>query len=346
MIYRCLRKIIDEEPLSLQERLAIQDSSFCSRIEHEGIASLFYPLLQSAPVLSGTFIKTVRYAYENAVVFKDYCIQKLKELQPALSTNGRVVLIQGFSLFDCIYQEPVCRSMGDIDLYLPDGNVASVRSVLSENGFTALQPYENVWRFKSLHIDLHDDLWGCDRVPARAAFKPHQPVEFRACSIVPGFFVLSDRFLLLHSLFHSLKHAFNKAVWMADMLLLYRKGYFSLLHDIDKLNLGQIGLERLRYFKLLPQAETHSVPQCNGSNAKNMKSGLRDYALQLGKKQGIGELCLALSCPTWFETLRYLWSAFFLPRKRLVEIYGNHPFFIVHMMRFWVTVKHMIRSSP
>ena len=175
----------------------------CIHAVNEGTASLYYLKFDNVKdIIPENVIQFFRKQYENALIYKDIALQILNELQPALSNTGRIVITQGLALTETVYHEPLSRSMGDIDFFLPDGNIDPVRKIFVEYGFTQYRDYENVLEYKQIMVDLHSGLWGTDRFRQREYIIPEKNVTSIPSKLIPGFFVLSPEHLALHCAFH------------------------------------------------------------------------------------------------------------------------------------------------
>ena len=337
MITHCINKIVDGHPFVPDDFHGINNDSFCNEIIDEGIASLFYPLLSDKQNIPSKILEVSRKYYEAAFLYKDYCLQKLKELQPSISKYGRIVLIQGFALLDKLYQEPYIRTMSDIDLYLPDGNIKHVRTELIKNGFYPYGTYRNVLNYKGLQIDLHEDLWGQDRVSMRRLFAPKNKIPFEPSTLIPGCYCIPLPYLLFHSMFHAMKHAFNRKIWYVDLLLFQRKGLFSHLDTIDHYKIRNVILNRFIDNGYL---RTKVTPT---DISQSWNSKLQIYVLNNIKTKNTGELLLALSLNSFVNILRYLWSAIFLSKENLTDMYGCHMLIILYCKRICVLFKSMVK---
>ena len=311
---------------------------FCDYAVDNGLASLYYPKLENIKdTLPEHVIQFFRKHYENALVFKDMSVQILKGMQPELSKIGRIVLTQGLALCETVYHEPQCRSMGDIDLFLPDGNIDAVRRIFLEYGFKQFRDYENVLEYKQVMIDLHEGLWGTDRFIQREYIIPEENSNVVPSKLVPGFFVLSPGDLALHCAFHGVKHAFYKKIWLLDLLMLYNAGYFTsearkrqeyvLKYLVFEylINRGMLsrGVFNNKYFHLSP-----------------FKKKIFNILLQIDSP-GIGQLELAFLCPSLSSCMNYLVTILIPPRRILQQMYGKYTYIELIIMRIWDLIKYV-----
>jgi hypothetical protein len=309
---------------------------FYKEIEVEGLAPAFHSHLQDAPFVPEIVKNQARKKYEDALIFKDYCRCKLAELQPALSSTGRVVITKGLALCEKVYQEPDIRPMGDVDLYLPDGSLNQVKTILIKNGFCAYNNYNNVFFQKELYIDLHEDLWDSKRIPARKRIVSGLKESFIPSSNIPGYFIPSHELLALHTAYHCLKHGFSRKIWHLDLLLLYKAGYFNTVISAGESPFALFALEYLSHQGLL---EGKGIINKGMSNfRKSMLTSILDSKI----KTGMGEIALALSGPSLIESIRYLFSSLFPGKEILKEMYGSHPYLMLLGRRIFEIAGYII----
>jgi len=311
-----------------------------THVVNEGTASLYYPKFEHVKdVIPENIIRFFRKHYENALLYKDISIQILTELQPALSSTGRVVLTQGLALTETVYREPLCRSMGDIDLFLPDGNIEPARKIFIEYGFRKYRDYENVLQYKQIMVDLHTGLWGTDRFSQREYIIPRRNVTTIPSDLIPGFFILCPEHLALHCAFHGVKHSFYKKIWLLDLLNLYNAGYFSPEAD----NRQEYVLKYL-VFEYLANREVLPSGVCN-----NTKYHLSQFTKRLLKavsqldRPGSGQVSLTLLCPSLGTFLEYLGVIVMPPKQILQQMYGKLSYPELFVMRFWDIVKYVVK---
>jgi hypothetical protein len=312
---------------------------FISVADDQGIAPLFYPLLADDDPLPGAAIAALRSRYEQALVLRDFRRAELIELRARLGQDGRAVLLQGMALDERIYSETLARPMSDIDLLLPDGTIAAARGALAAGGFEPLGNYRNVWRGHGLQIDLHADLWGADRVPARRFFAPVNDHLYQPSRTIPGYLLPADEVLALHSVYHAMKHGFSRRIWDCDMLLLWRSGALAAAAAIDRCGIVCLALQRLARLGLIDAADLSSrVP------APTMRRRLFSRLLPRANRTGSGETLLALACRKWSQTAWYLWSTMIPPAPTLREMYGRHAGPALVARRLWALSRATLRG--
>jgi hypothetical protein len=224
---RLVRAVLCRDPLRENPFDENGWEHFFSLIMHAGLGPAFYLQAKECPFIPEPVRKKSRESYEDSLLFKDYAICCLKELQPALCRFGRVVIIKGLALCETIYREPFARPMGDVDLYFPDGSIDKTREVFLGNGYHCLDSYQTVVCKGELHVDLHEDLWDARRIPRRSSCVPDTTETFDPSSQVAGFYVPSPSLLAVHSAYHAIKHCFSRKLWYLDLILLYKAGYFK-----------------------------------------------------------------------------------------------------------------------
>jgi hypothetical protein len=295
--------------------------------------AFFLHIKEFQPIPDGVRKKS-RDAYEASLLYKDYAVCCLKEMQPALCAFGRVVIVQGLALCESIYAEPSVRPMGDVDLYFPDASIGKARDVFLQNGFTRLESYANVLCKGEFHIDLHEDLWGASRIRRRKALVPDMTETFTESGLVPGFLIPSASLLAMHCAFHSIKHCFSRMLWHRDLVLLYKAGYFNGLCEGQNGVFPLIALDHIGRKGLI--GKTFS-----GNPLPLYKRKLFQMLFSLPKSPGTGECALALSVPNVGGMLGYFIESF-LPRKEiLLEMYGNHSYFFLLVCRIFTLVSYV-----
>jgi hypothetical protein len=320
VIQQLIRNILRSEPFDENQ----SDNGGWERcfedIVREGLAPAFYLQAKDRAFIPKDIIGRAKKTYEDALLYKDYSVCLLKDLQAKLSSTGRIVIIKGLALCDSLYAEPRIRPMGDVDLYLPDGAVDEVKDILIQNGFSVFGTHETVLTTQELHIDLHTDLWGGRRIPLRTRIASGVKETFAASTLVPGFFMPSPELLALHTAFHCLKHGFSRKIWYSDLLMLYQSGYFDSVISYGDFPFALFALEHLFDEGLIDDAipATGSMP--------GIKKYLINKILCSNNTTAIGEIVLALLCPTVADSLAYCAGSLFPSKEILREMYGDHAY--------------------
>jgi hypothetical protein len=286
-------------------------TAICHEAASQGVAPLFYPFLARQQALPDSLTTFLRTAHEKALILRDYCHARLLDLQPDLCRHGRVVLMQGMALDERVYAAPLVRPMSDIDLLLPDGSLDAVCDALGRHGFAPRDTSRHVWLHKGLQIDLHTDLWGSERIPARGLFCPTIRPDWVPSKNLAGYFLPPDNFLALHAAFHAMKHGFSRLIWDCDLLLLDRAGLFDRVDDLDPHRICRRALQRLTSATVAP-------PRWSP------RYRVYERMLPRAHRSGSGETLLALALKSSTDTARYLWSSIMPPRTVLRDMYGDH----------------------
>lgn len=320
MVNPFIQQIIRSESLSRYLLDARDPDRLYAEVLAQGLAPALYLLNRGSRILPDPIAKLAQDAYRDALLFKDLCLCKLMEMSAALAACGRVVVIKGLALCEKIYAEPEVRPMADVDLYFPDGSIADVRSILMHYGFAPYGSYANEFFLESLHVDIHEDLWGIRRNPLRRHIVSGIAESFVPSTLVPGFFIPSPQLLAAHAAFHSLKHGLSRKIWFMDLYRLRRAGYFDtyaggnaplfvscVLDYLDRLGLG---------------GETDP----RRSKTRQLRFQLISMVLAGGTTHPVGELALALLCPSPLQMFAYLKTSL-VPRKQILkEMYGNDSY--------------------
>jgi hypothetical protein len=303
-------------------------------LEEHGITSLLYPLVRDIPGVPDDLRARFRRASEDASVHCALAVQALLNLRDEVTKTGRIVILKGLALNDLIYAEPFIRSMSDVDLLLPDGNLAAVQTALAQAGFIQYREYPSNWRNGLLCFDLHEDLRDASRIPARIATATD--LDIQASVRVPGYWVLSPRLLMEHIAFHAIKHNLSQAKWWVDLLLCDKKmaresngegpSNFSYAG-------AALGYLQERGFKTASRLQ----------KPKGIRKRALYYVFGHGDQPGMGELALALSGPTWQSTIAYI-QASLLPREKILkEMYGQWPYVVLVLIRIGVLAGYAFR---
>lgn len=289
------------------------------------------------PQLPSNVAVEAKKFYEDTLIINDYTIALLKEIQGDLSTFGRIVMIKGCALLECAYPEPAMRPMGDIDIYLPDGAINEVASIFIKAGFQQYDHYQNVLSNGKMHIDLHEDLWNAQRIAARKDIVAGISETFIPSTLIPGFFIPSRKLLAIHTAYHCIKHNFSRLIWVLDLLMLYKAGYF---HDVIKNGRPSFALYALEW---LADRKLIDLPPIETAGLSGVRKSLLKKITGIQSDAGLGEFALALLCPSSGMTIRYLSSTIFPPKHILKEMYGNLPFHLLLVKRIHELCKHLIR---
>jgi hypothetical protein len=302
---------------------------FSKGIMCAGCGPAFYLHVKDIPFLPEQIRKKTKATYEDALLFKDYAVCCLKELQPALCRSGRVVILKGLALCETIYREPSIRPMGDVDLYFPDGSIEEARQVFLNNGYACLDTYRTVLYRGELHIDLHEDLWDARRILRRNRCVPDTTEIFEPSRLVPGFYIPCPSLLAVHSAYHAIKHCFSRKVWYLDLVLLHKAGYFKEPIAGPNAGMALIALDHCRRIGLV--RDSFAMPPI-----PFYKRTLLHTLFTMKESPGTGEFALALSLPDLRGSLAYIVESL-IPRKEiLIEMYGNHAFIFLLVRRLFV----------
>jgi hypothetical protein len=337
-----LKSLAHETPFGAGDAVAFNSPSFRHSLTDNGLASLVYPLLGEARgQLNADAEEFFLKSYQDALMHKDLAVHILRDMRSRMTRHGRIVLLQGLALAEQVYAEPLCRQMSDIDVHVPDGNAEDVRTCLKEYGFEKFRNYRNVWYRKGMCIDLHESLWGEDRIPCRKWLAPHLELEVVPSAQVPGYYVLSPQLSALQNLFHGLKHGFGRAVWVLDTLMMWRKGYLdSALRQRSRSKIALAGVRYLRDRGLVEQ----DAPAQQAAKGKRLWWRVERTVLMHGRREGAGEFALAFLCPSLWQSFAYLMCAAFPPQHVLEEMYGREHKAVLPIVRVWVLFKLLVRA--
>jgi Uncharacterised nucleotidyltransferase len=325
-----LFKVLSAEPIKEIPFDANGHELFFTEIMDAGLGPAFYLLAKNCPFLPEQVRSISRKSYEDSLLFKDYAVCCLRELQPELCKFGRVVIIKGLALCETVYREPCTRPMGDVDLYFPDDSIDEARMVFFRNGYTCLDGYRDVVCKGELHVDLHEDLWSARRIPRRKCFIPHVAETFEPSALVPGFLVPSPSLLAEHSSYHAIKHCFSRKLWYLDIVIMCKQGYFK-----EPGPMALIALDQCRRIGLIRRA--FAKPRL-----ASFKRTFLQMLFSMKERPGTGELALALSLPKFSDSILYLAESLVPRREILMEMYGNHLFVFLLARRIIVLASYTL----
>jgi hypothetical protein len=308
---------------------------FSEHLSREALFPFFYLRIRNRDVFPEQVVLDSRLSYKSAMLYRDYAVCKLKELQEQLGEKGRVVVIKGLSLCEDVYCEPDVRPMTDVDLYLPDGSIEDVRETLIDNNFEQVGSYPFLLRTKELVIGLHQDLWGVSRIAERGELIPGIEPKFVSSRMLPGYYIPTPFLLAVYSAYHGLKHGFSKKIWMLDLLRLYKSG------AIDPKLIQTIGstVVEVAFGHLFEQGLiADTIPEVRKMSP--LRRQLIKKALHHHNRTGIGEILMALCCETWLKTVIYFFATFFPRKGVLEEMYGKRPYVVLLFHRLFRMLKY------
>ncbi len=335
-----LTAIASDKPFLPSQFYALHEQQLLTWASQEGVASLFYP--KCGPIKSSlptSLVQFFRTEYENALIYKDFALHVLNELSNRIVSSGRAVLTQGAALNEVIYKEPLCRSMGDIDIYLPDRNLSEISAILKDYGFKQYRQYLNVWYYKRLMIDLHEGLWGTDRFVEKEKIAPITEVKLDKSSLVSGFHILSPEHLAIHCAYHGVKHSFYKKIWCVDLALLKTRGVFTLSVQ----NRKEYVLKKFALGYLSSSGIESKVDFIHDqySLSKMEKRAMSYFSARFSP--GLGQLGYAILFPTTLQRLQYIIRLLLPSKGNLIQMYGSKTWPLLILYRLFSLVKHLKR---
>ena len=234
-------------------------------------------------------------------------LAELRRLEQCLSQAGlRVLVLKGGALLSTLYSDcPSWRPIGDLDLLPERAHFADVLRVLREAGYQDRQ--EGLVR-NGLLIDLHTDLLGAGRIPARARSWNFEESLLWQSSLPlkagdQGLHRLGDAHQYAHLAVHALKHSCDRLIWLVDMALLWPQ--------IDHAQVLAVGSESgsTRAIQLSLHLLQRLLGQDPGPCASPPRGLERVYLwmAERGRQPHIaGEIVAALGQPRWSDSWAYL----------------------------------------
>ena len=192
----------------------------------EGLSGLLYKsLLKSSMLETLGHIQRERLQslYYQTVVFNLKLIHDLKEVLHLLNQkNIQVVLLQGISLLQQIYDDIGLRPMTDIDLWALEKDYPGLISILRSQGYQRDTVYPNTFRKGSTTFDLHTHILWADRIKARelllsksqeSIYQDTRIIHFEGQEAL----CLSRYDQVLYLSLHALKHNVDRLIWLVDI---------------------------------------------------------------------------------------------------------------------------------
>ncbi len=150
-------------------------------------------------------------------------IHGLKEvLRQSPLRNIRPVLLQGMDLIQEVYGDIGLRPMTDIDLWVLKKDHPSFVKILLGSGYESDPLYPNTFRRGSTTVDLHTHLLWADRIRARQFLLSRTDEEIYRDTRTVSWEgeeaqCLSRYDQVIYLGLHSLKHRFNRLIWLVDI---------------------------------------------------------------------------------------------------------------------------------
>lgn len=244
----------------LQQRPLFDWSSLAPAVERRNLVPVIYPTLQqSKPAIPEEVQQAWRQEFYRAATTNTHLIRDLELILAALAeSNTPILLVKGAALVDTLYRDVGVRAMFDVDLVIPQEQVAVCREILLEQHFApvavelgpgsdlsyrsqeAFHPHPPYHTAAELHWHLLDIPYYLRKVPMDWFWEntlPHQvagqPVR-----------ILNPEANLLYLPAHlALHHSFQGLHWFVDLALLVHKHQDNL--DWDKV------INKAREFELL-----------------------------------------------------------------------------------------------
>lgn len=245
----------------------------------------------------------------------------------------QVLLLPGASVLR-FYPDAGCRPMDDVDLLCAPGQSADVADHLRGHGWTSVPRHPDLLGGRHIDVDLHDDLFHCERIAARRQagwLDPNLVWHKRRRAQVEGieFWVLGAEDEVIYTAAHALRHSYRRMTWLADLALQLRQP------DLDPVALRAraeaCGLARpLLYGLSLLRAAGVALPA--GLNSWYDSSGPRGPQRRLllwivGARETTcaGELLWYWNSPSWGARARLLLEYVFPRPEVLLQVFPRVP---------------------
>jgi hypothetical protein len=192
----------------------------------EGVAGLLYKsLMKSSSLqhLDAAQRERLRALYYGTVRCNLKLIHDLKKILSLLNQRRiKVVILQGISLLDQIYNDIGLRSLTDVDLWVMKEHYEGLMGVLSDLGYQRDPLYPSTFRKGSTIIDVNTHLLWAERIKSRKSILPKgqeciyenvQAVAFEGMEA----FCLDPYDQVVYLSLHALKHSVSRLLWLVDI---------------------------------------------------------------------------------------------------------------------------------
>ncbi len=299
-------------------------------ISSEGLEGLFV----ARRVPPGADRLNWRDAYVTTAARTVVALQELAgTLRQLLASGTDVVVLPGAALLR-FYPDAGCRPMDDIDLLCAPGQGAAVAGLLRQQGWAATPRHPDLLSKGQVCLDLHDDLFHCERIEARRYagwLDPQEVWSRRRRASIDGteVWVLGPEDEVLYTAAHALRHSYRRLTWLIDLALQLRDETL----DVGRLRtLGaSCGLARPVLFGLaLLQAARVDIPPLARAWYEECTPAALELRLlywMLGVRQTTcaGEMLWYWTSPSWRHRGR-LFREFIFPRTEvLLQVFPRVP---------------------
>ncbi len=176
-----------------------------------------------------TGVDVLEKAYYATFGVNMYMLSAIEDLEaPLAAQNVSILIIKGAALVDCVYSDPGCRPMEDIDILVHPDNRRVVETILEDAGYARDRGYPHIYSKNKVVIDLHEDPVHADRFTGRQALFCVDMDHVRRDSLPwrPGFVHIRrpcDADHLVIMAHHMIKHSFSKWIWLYDAYMLVNR---------------------------------------------------------------------------------------------------------------------------
>lgn len=123
------------------------------------------------------------------------------------------------------YPDLGCRPMDDIDLLVRPEQAPAAATAFADMGFSSPDRHDDLYAKGALVLDLHVDLFHCERIAARrhaGRLSVDQIWAGRQMRVVEGVELYTPRLedMVLYTVTHALRHSYRRLAWFADLRML------------------------------------------------------------------------------------------------------------------------------
>lgn len=366
ILYASQLNVSEHHRSILEEMLAdgsLDWHSVFKRSVQEGTTGLVYKTLKRmgyaseigcADEFSRVYSSTV---YGNTLMFEEF--------QGVLDAFERrripVILLRGYALVHWIYHDPGLRPMDDVDILIKKDDLPAAQDILTHLGFHTYPAYPLLYSKKELTIDVHLDVAGLSRIPARRygfneeperwfercrsfSFTSHGKARPADAFAYQYAFLLEPCDFIISSAVHLVKHSFGRLIWFVDIkeIVEKEKDCFDWNRLSDRT--AALGVQKSLYYPIeyIKTLYGISVPQPFwedlGKETNRFEKLIMRLLLENKKLPRWGDVVFLFSIKKRRERIRYLFGTYFPRREVMSQIFGfSHPFMLYfsYLIRFW-----------
>lgn len=198
-----LEAVIHEDTYSLSKEIDV--NQLMEEAKEHDVRGLIYRILKNQQSME---------SYKRDIIFQSltqsrYFQQTLDVIDQLQQKGIKVVLLKGAVLKD-LYPSPDLRTMGDVDLLVPEEQLPLVQTYLTELGYIKMKSHSekhDVYEGDGFQIEVHWALLNASRQKGGALFEQELWTKLKPVHLLgKEFLTLSDEDFLIHLVVHAAGH--------------------------------------------------------------------------------------------------------------------------------------------